>query len=170
MIRVSKLADYAVVIMATLVTDDESLVSAARLSDLSNVPEPTVSKVLKMLSKGGLIKSTRGINGGYELIRNPKEITLEDIITVIDGPVSITQCASGKNPRCGIDVCSMRGRWSGVNDAITDALTSVSLYDIIHKDDLKYVDKTVRHEQGDDSEFAIITVSDKSVYESGQND
>jgi len=132
MIRISKLADYAVVILSIMASSDDLLMSAAKLSTVSHVPEPTVSKILKMLSKGGIIKSTRGIHGGYALCMSPCEVTVEDIIYAIDGPVLITECANGCNTKCNLGTgCKMRGRWNGVNQAIRYALSSVSLQSII---------------------------------------
>ncbi len=132
MIRISKLADYAVVILTIMTSSDDELMSAAKLSMMSRVPEPTVSKILKMLSKGGIIESTRGIHGGYALSVNPSEVTVEDIINAIDGPVLITQCADGGDAVCSLGLeCKMRGRWNEVNQAIRHALSSVSLRSII---------------------------------------
>ena len=138
MIRISKLADYAVVILSIMAGSDEKLMSAARLSEVSTVPEPTVSKILKMLSKGGVINSSRGINGGYTFSIKPEDISLERILQIIDGPVSITQCANGKEDEkpCNLgEGCSMRGRWCGVNNVIRQALSSVSLRDLMNSEE-----------------------------------
>jgi FeS assembly SUF system regulator len=135
MIRISKLADYAVVILTIMASSDEELMSAAKLSTVSHVPEPTVSKILKMLSKGGIIESTRGIHGGYALSMKPSEITVENIIYAIDGPVLITECANGANVECSLgSACKMRGRWNEVNRAILLALSSVSLRSIMFEE------------------------------------
>ena len=132
MIRISKLADYAVVILSIMGRSDDELLSAAKLSALSRVPEPTVSKILKMLSKSCIIQSRRGIHGGYALSMDPSEITVESIINAIDGPVLITQCADGGDAVCSLGPdCAMRGRWNEVNCAIRDALSSVSLNSIM---------------------------------------
>ncbi|MCK5374682.1 MAG: SUF system Fe-S cluster assembly regulator [Alphaproteobacteria bacterium] len=138
MIRISKLADYAVVILSIMASSEKKLMSAARLSEVSCVPEPTVSKILKMLSNGGIIKSARGINGGYTLYVKPEEIDLERILQIIDGPVSITQCANSRQDETSCDLgenCSMRGRWCGVNNVIRQALSSVSLRDLMNSED-----------------------------------
>lgn len=134
MIRISKLADYAVVILLIMADSDDELMSAAKLSNISSVPEPTVSKILKMLSKSGIIESTRGIRGGYALVMKSDDVTLEDIVIAIDGPVMITQCAGRQCPECALgEKCRMLGRWCGVNDAICKALSSVSLDSLISK-------------------------------------
>ncbi len=135
MIKISKLADYAVVILIIMAESDEEIMSAAKLSLESRVPEPTVSKILKMLSKGGIIESRRGIHGGYALCMKPADITMEDIILVIDGPVLITACAGGKDVVCSLGAgCKMHGRWNKVNEAIRDALSCVSLHSIMQEE------------------------------------
>ena len=130
MIRISKLADYAVVVLECL-SGSEQCKSAAVLAGSTGVPEPTVSKILKLLASGGIVVSIRGANGGYTLARSPTEITIEQIISAVDGPVSIAACSDGLEPDCSLsDVCSVRGKWDGVNTAIRNALHNVTLVDM----------------------------------------
>ena len=134
MIRISKLADYGVIILCSLAGCRDDVVSASIISERTSLPEPTVAKVLKLLSKGGLINSTRGIRGGYVLAHEPKDITVKDIVHSIDGPIMITSCVDGAEPDCTLSACcSVRGRWDGVNSAIRGALDSVTLADMIGK-------------------------------------
>jgi len=132
MIKISKLADYSVVILSTMSTHSHDLMSASTVSELTKLPEPTVSKVMKLLSKAQIIQSTRGINGGYSLIKDPERITMESVITAIDGPIAITACADGAEPDCSLShSCSLRGRWDGVNAALRSALETVTLADML---------------------------------------
>ncbi|MGH1455272.1 MAG: SUF system Fe-S cluster assembly regulator [Alphaproteobacteria bacterium] len=134
MIRISKLADYAVVILVEMAKYDDKLVSASALAVNVCLPEPTVSKILKLLVRGGAVSSVRGSNGGYKLSRLSFDITIEDIITAVDGPIGITSCADGIAPDCSLgESCSVRGRWDDVNTAIRGALSDVSLADMIAK-------------------------------------
>ncbi len=131
MIRISKMADYAVVLLAALAEEPEALVTASELAERTRLAEPTVSKVLKTLTRGEIIRSTRGINGGYSLSRGVSDITLEEIIRVVDGPVSVTACTDGAEPDCSLaGSCGVRGRWDGVNAAIRGALETVTLNDM----------------------------------------
>jgi FeS assembly SUF system regulator len=132
MLRISKLADYAVVVLAAMVgaQGDERL-TAAGLSALTRLPEPTVAKVLKLLAKGGLVSSTRGASGGYVLERAAAKISVAEIIAAVDGPVSLTACVSGAEGCCDYaGSCLVRGRWDGVNVAIRTALENVTLQDM----------------------------------------
>ena len=129
MIRISKLADYAVVILTAMNTDDA--LSAAILAGRTKLPEPTVAKILKILVKAHIIRSIRGAGGGYVLTQKPEEMALGDIIEAIDGPVMLTSCVDGAVPDCSAHgSCSVRGRWDGVNAAIRKALDDISLADM----------------------------------------
>lgn len=134
MIRISKLTDYAVVVMAEMARNHGTLLSAASLAERTGVPEPTVSKVLKILSKSGLIASTRGVSGGYILETDASGIAVTDIITAMEGPISLTACVSGSEDSCALEsMCGVRGRWSPVNDAIKNALSPITLADMLNK-------------------------------------
>lgn len=132
MIRISKLADYAVVVLAEMAVGNESLYSASTLALRVRLSEATVSKVLKLLSRADVVESVRGVNGGYRLINDEKDISIEVIITAVDGPIAIVACADDRVPDCSLsECCSVRGRWDDVNTAVRDALSSVTLADMI---------------------------------------
>lgn len=133
MIKVSKLADYGVVIMGALADMQAkeghpiASIAAMDVSIYTHLPTPTVAKVLKLLAKGGLVKSVRGAQGGYLIARAPDSISLADIVTAVDGPVVLTACAEGKGA-CNIsEHCAMHGRWGSVNRVVAKALSDVSL-------------------------------------------
>ncbi len=130
MIRLSRFADYAVAMLAELARDAGARLAASDLAVRTNLPEPTVAKILKSLARAEILVSTRGVNGGYSLNREPGRITVADIITAMDGPISLTDCAD--NSPCVLEGhCSMHGRWGKVNMAIRAALESVTLVDLM---------------------------------------
>ncbi len=132
MIKLSKLTDYAVVILGRMAQEEAKLQTASGLSEKTALPEPTVAKVLKLLAKGGLIASTRGVNGGYALSREPAAINMADVITALEGPVQLTSCVSGDEACCNHSPnCTMKGKWNPVNDAMQKALQDVSLAQMI---------------------------------------
>jgi Rrf2 family protein len=95
------------------------------------VPEPTVAKVLKTLAAGGLVASQRGARGGYRLLRPLAAIPIADVIAAVDGPIALTACVDGTTGCCESEsLCPMRGRWDPVNDAIHQALSSITLADM----------------------------------------
>lgn len=132
MLKISKLADYAVVTLVEMARQPVGLrATAASLSASTKLPEPTVAKVLKLLAKAGVVTSTRGSLGGYGLSRDLAGISVADIIEAVDGPVSLTSCVDGRKGDCFYQgSCSVRGRWDGVNTAIHSALQSVTLSDM----------------------------------------
>lgn len=131
MIKFSKLTDYAVVILAAMQNSDEMVLSASTLSQRANLPEPTVSKVLKRLVKAEIVASSRGINGGYSLFKKATTITVYDIAQAIEGDLILAACVNDNDETCAIaDTCAVNGRWNMVNNAVKDALQSVTLYDM----------------------------------------
>ncbi len=128
MIKLSKLTDYAVVILAEMAKGSGTQQTASGLSIKTGLPEPTVAKVLKLLAKGALITSTRGVNGGYTLSRSPSEINMGAVISSLEGPVQLTACVDGTDDCCSHSTnCSMKGKWNPVNEAMQKALENVSL-------------------------------------------
>ena len=132
MMKLSKMTDYAVIVLAEMAKHGDTLISASTLAQSTNLPEPTVSKLLKMLSKQNIIVSVRGANGGYKMNQKPENITIAHVVKATDGPIMITACADQDNDCCArTGDCSMRGKWSPVNQAMNNALESISLSQMI---------------------------------------
>lgn len=131
MLRLSKLTDYGTVLLAHLAANEGSVCSAADVATATGVAVPTVSKLLKLLGRNGLVTSTRGANGGYRLAHDPSDISAADIIDALEGPVSITECSASDSQCEHEGVCSVGGAWQRVNVAIRRALDDVSLNDLL---------------------------------------
>ena len=131
MIRLSKLTDYAVVMLSYMAAREGEVYTTARLAQRSAVPEPTAAKILKLLARGAILASQRGSNGGYELARPAADITVAEIIVALEGPIALAACVEGSSDHCGVEqLCSMRGTWNKVNRAIRDALEDITLADM----------------------------------------
>lgn len=127
MLRISKLTDYATVILASLATGDQRLYTAAELAALTRLSPSTVSKLLKKLNRGGLVSSGRGSHGGYQLARPAADISAAAILDALEGPLALTEC-SGDHSACSIAAsCHVGHAWQRVNTAIRHALNDVSL-------------------------------------------
>lgn len=127
MIRLSRLADYAVVITSYMAAQPARVFSAFELADGTGLPAPTVSKILTALGRAQVVRSLRGVKGGYQLARLPKDITAGDIITAVDGPIALTVCME-HDGACDVEsMCPSRQGWRRVNDAILRALQAVTL-------------------------------------------
>jgi FeS assembly SUF system regulator len=131
MLRLNRITDYAVVVLAQMAREPTRLVTAPQLAQDSTVPLPTVAKVLKDLAREGVLASERGVHGGYRLAKAPADVSVLEIIRALEGPVSLTACVDGIAGHCDVEsLCPMRGNWDRVNGAIRAALKSVSLADM----------------------------------------
>jgi len=130
-LRISKLTDYGTVLLAYLAENSGTVCSAADAAAATGIAVPTVSKLLKLLGRYGLVTSTRGANGGYQLARDARNISAAEIIDALDGPVSITECSASDSHCEHEGVCSVGGAWQRVNVAIHRALDDVSLNDLL---------------------------------------
>ena len=131
-LRLSKLTDYAVVLLARLEeAEGDAVMTAPGLAATTGLAEPTVSKVLKTLAHAGLVEGRRGAAGGYRLARPLVEMPLTEVIAAIDGPIALTACVDNAAGCCETEGrCPVRGRWDPVNDAIRRALSGISIADL----------------------------------------
>lgn len=127
MLRVSKLTDYAVVVLSRLEAEG-GIQTAPGIAAATGLGEPTVAKVLKMLSQAGLVEGQRGARGGYILLRPLDRLPLSEVIVAIDGPIALTACVDGGSGHCETEcMCPVRGRWDPVNAAIRSALSGITV-------------------------------------------
>jgi FeS assembly SUF system regulator len=127
MLRISKLTDYGTVVLACIAASPHERHPATAVAERTRLGLPTVSKLLKSFHRAGLVTSTRGAQGGYQLARPAAAISAADIIDAIEGPVAITEC-SGVHSACDLEqVCSTGTAWQRVNLAIRRSLDELSL-------------------------------------------
>ncbi len=126
--RLSSMADYAVVIMAAAARHCGGVrVSAGQLADETGLPPPTVQKLVSRLTAAGLLRSSRGVGGGLKLARPAAAITLADIIEAVEGPIALPACEQGRHTCTLEEVCAVRPHWPAVNEALRGALANVPL-------------------------------------------
>lgn len=127
--RLSSLADYAVVMMSAAARHcGGSRINAAVLAEETGIPLPTVQKLVSRLSAAGLLRSVRGAGGGFRLARPAAAVTLADIIEAVEGPIAMTSCVdSGKHDCVMEGACRVQPHWPVVNQAVRGALAGVSL-------------------------------------------
>lgn len=127
MLRVTKLTDYATVVLTVLASAPETVLSASGLAERAGLETPTVAKLLKPLAQAGLVQAFRGAAGGYRLARAPDGISLMEIVEAMEGPLAMTEC-SVHDGQCGIEhTCVARANWRRINDVVADALRRVTL-------------------------------------------
>jgi FeS assembly SUF system regulator len=134
MIRLSRLADYGVTLMAQLASRPGMLITAPDLALVSGLGVPTVSKVLKLLAQNELVASQRGTKGGYSLVRRAEDIPVAEIIRAVDGPIALTDCMAPET-NCDLEgLCPTQTNWRKINDVVSEALEMVSLADMMTTD------------------------------------
>jgi len=134
--RINKLTDYSIVIMTNMVMKNEkAMYTAKELAEVTSIPLPTVTRILKMLSNGELLESQRGAQGGYSLTKNAKDISVAEVIEAMEGPISLTECASDD---CGCSYesdCAVGKPWQKINKAIRGVLRNINLAEMGIKDE-----------------------------------
>ena len=133
MLRISKIADYSVVTLLELSAAGDALLTTRAVSERTQIPQTTVAKSLKALHKAGLVRSHRGLCGGYALATTPDNITLKDIIEAIDGPISLTTCSVPSSIHCDTHTtCRAGPHWPAINQAVAASLDGILLADLKH--------------------------------------
>jgi len=127
MLRLSKLTDYGTVIMSHMARRPAGLHSAGEIALALGVAAPTVSKVLKRLTRAELLQSVRGAQGGYRLARAPERISVADVIDALEGPIGITECSAIVGLCAQEAFCPVRGHWQWLNRIVRHSLDRVTL-------------------------------------------
>lgn len=131
MLRLSKLTDYATVILSYMAKDFAQLFSAIGIAEATGIALPTVSKILKILVNAKVVVSMRGIKGGYALARPPEKISIAEVISALEGPIALTECSvthEGCEQAIG---CGIQGNWRLISQVIRNALETITLADMI---------------------------------------
>lgn len=131
MLRISRMTDYGTMILVHLAGRAGTVCSASDVAAGTRVALPTVQKVLKLLTRGGLVISVRGAEGGYALGRSPDSISAAEILDALEGPVAITEC-SQSHSHCQLESsCQVGSAWQKINRSIRSALDDIKLADLI---------------------------------------
>ena len=132
MIRLSRITDYGIVLMAHLAGREAGTSHNAReVAGETGLPLPVVSKILKSLARQGLLVSHRGAKGGYGLARVPREITVPEMIQALEGPIGLTECTQHPGACPQEASCDVREPWQHINAVVRDALAAVTLEDLV---------------------------------------
>lgn len=127
MIRINRETDYAIVLLSLMAVEPERRYSAGWLAEQRGLPQPVVSKILKLLTKGGLLVSHRGSKGGYGLARDAEVITLAQIVAAMEGPIALTDCADDASGCQYSSHCVISSNWNRINRVVHKALDAISL-------------------------------------------
>lgn len=131
MFRMNKLSDYGLVLLTHFARQPgRSHLSACELASETHLPLPTVGKLLKVLTRAGILESHRGARGGYSLARQPDEIPVTEILFALEGPIGITECID-HGGLCEYESgCPTRPHFVRLNQVVLAALDKVTLLDL----------------------------------------
>ncbi len=135
MLKISRLSDYAIVLLTALAGDPrekpgDQRANARALAERTGINMPTVGKLLKLLNGEGIVQSRQGRSGGYFLARPAAEITLAEIIEAIDGPIAMTDCFRPDHDCAMKGDCAVRPHWAAINRGVHALLDATTLADM----------------------------------------
>ena len=132
MLRITKMTDYAVLILSNLALHDNKLLTAKEIASETHISLPTTQKILKKLNRKNLVISKQGASGGYTLDSETKSLSVATLLEKLDGDLSITQCSSNDD-QCEVeDFCNIGNAWQMINLRVQWALNDITLGDLIH--------------------------------------
>jgi Rrf2 family protein len=127
-LRLTNAADYAVRSMLYIASlPEDRVVLRSEVAETQKVPSSFMAKILRSLSRAGLLRSSRGVHGGFALARPAAEINLLDVVEAIEGPVALTQCIPDPENCPHSANCPANAVWANVQDKIADTLRSATL-------------------------------------------
>lgn len=131
MLRISKLTDYATLVMVALAENHGSRLPAVRVAEITQLEIPTVAKILKILARSELVQSFRGVSGGYSLACRPEEISIAAVIRAMEGPIALTECSLEPGLCAHESSCQLRGNWQRIGVVVESALEKLSVHDMM---------------------------------------
>jgi Rrf2 family cysteine metabolism transcriptional repressor len=152
MFRISRKADYAVLIMCQLALREEELngdlpadesvppISAQETAGNGQLSKSLTANLMKAMTRHGLLESVRGVSGGYRLARKPEDITLAQILTAVEGPLALVECASHlttstQDENCALThCCPSRRAMRVVHQRIAHLFDNLTLAELIEID------------------------------------
>jgi FeS assembly SUF system regulator len=138
MLKLSKLTDYAVIVLGCLARQDGKPVSATLIAEQTRLPEPTVQKVLKLMASKKIITAIRGASGGYIVPLSLACISVADVVEAIEGPLELAPCYNDNDNDCILaKLFAPQNRWNKVNRAIKETLDGIRVSDLVKSQALK---------------------------------
>ena len=132
MFKLNRMTDYAIVVLGALAHRQGEILATAQLAELTGLSQPTVAKVAKTLMAADLLETQRGVHGGYRLAQSAAATSLVQIVEAMEGPIAVNDCVDGAQAPCVVSNCCFMSRnWNRVNLAVRNALSDLSLEDLI---------------------------------------
>ena len=135
MLSLTKRADYALLALSYLAgaaaEEPQRLVNTKEIAEQFEIPVELLAKLLQILAKTGLVASHPGPTGGYRLLRAPGTITVDEVITLVDGPLALTHCSNGQEGACKqFSRCTIRDPLAEIESRVKSLLQSITIDEI----------------------------------------
>ena len=130
--QITRQADYAVRAVLYLARQENSERAAtSTVAEEQHIPPSFLAKIISQLSIAGLLHTSRGARGGITLAREPKDITLLEVVEAIDGPIRLNECV-GNEENCSLgNECPLHSVWCAAQDGLVKQLKATNFADLI---------------------------------------
>jgi len=137
LLRLTKKTEYGIIAIKHIInqsksaTNGDAVVSATEIAERFNIPRGLLGKVLQQLARHGLIRSIQGVGGGYTLAQEPEEISLRDVVNVIEGPLAMVECITIEGDECSqLDKCNIQSPILNIQRRLTQYFENITLADL----------------------------------------
>lgn len=135
MLRLTKKTEYGIIALKCIIAEQEQnpqiIVSASEIAKKFNIPRGLLGKVLQQLARHGFITSHQGATGGYTLAKDPADISLNEIVAAIEGPVSVVECITEEGDECSqLENCNIQSPVMNIQRNLTNYFKNISLKDL----------------------------------------
>ena len=137
MLKLTKKADYGLIALRHLASLPGSMASTKDIADAYHLPVPLLAKVLQMLTKVKILQSVAGTHGGYKLARDPRRISVLEVVRAIDGPVILTHCFTEHGVCEQSEKCTVREPLRRVHEGILELLHNFTITDLAESPSVK---------------------------------
>jgi Rrf2 family protein len=129
--QITRQADYAVRAILYLAKNGEQRSATSQVAQEQRIPPSFLAKIISQLSIAGLLHTSRGARGGVTLAREPKDISLLEVIEAIDGPIQLNECV-GESGACTFDKdCPLRPVWCDAQDELVRRLKNTNFAQLL---------------------------------------
>jgi Rrf2 family protein len=141
MLKFSKKAEYSIIALKHMLNQPEGTVTSAKeISTRYNIPKEILAKILQLLSRKGLVVSSKGVHGGYFLAKGGENITLTEILEIVEGPLGIVDCMSAGECDCiQMNNCTISEPLKIIQEQLRYFFSKISLEDINNKVEMQRV-------------------------------
>ncbi len=132
MLQITRQTEYAIRGLLELAErNSQSPVRLKTLAEACDVSETFLAKIFQMLSQHNVVKSHRGVKGGFSLGREKSQITLREVVEICEGGIALNHCLRKVNTCSRASDCKVSGVWATAQDAMTKALDETTLQDLL---------------------------------------